>query len=92
MMMGEKLVSAHAAIDEGSEAGWTTWKVRSSGEVQRTIDYLFYHPGTMRPLSVLEPPAPDVIDEERLPSWRYPSDHLSLLVRFERTSAACEGC
>ncbi|MCA8921980.1 MAG: endonuclease/exonuclease/phosphatase family protein [Planctomycetes bacterium] len=80
MLAGGELSSAYAAC-AGSEPDWTTWKVRADGEVCRTIDYVFCG-GPLRPTAVLEPPPRAAIEPERLPSWRYPSDHLSLLVRF----------
>jgi len=66
----------------GAEAEWTTWKVRAAGEVRRTIDYVFSN-AALRPTAVLLPPPQGAIEAERLPGWRYPSDHLSLLVHFE---------
>ncbi len=84
MLDGGQLCSAYAAAGQGEEAPWTTWKVRNSGEVRRTIDYLFFGPEKLRPAAVLSPPALALIDPNRLPSWRYPSDHLSLMAHFER--------
>lgn len=77
------LTSAYAEL-LGEEAPWTTWKVRSSGEVRRTIDYIFTGP-TLRPEAVLLPPPMEMVDEARLPSERYPSDHLCLWARLRAT-------
>jgi mRNA deadenylase 3'-5' endonuclease subunit Ccr4/GNAT superfamily N-acetyltransferase len=84
MLKGGHLFSAYAAAGQGEDADWTTWKVRATGEVRRTIDYVFFGPHTLRPVAVLLPPEREAIDQDRLPSWRYPSDHLSLMVRFEK--------
>lgn len=78
---GDQLESAYVAC-AGAEPDWTTWKVRAAGEVRRTIDYVFTN-RALRPTAVLLPPPADAIDAARLPGWRYPSDHLSLLVHLE---------
>jgi nocturnin len=84
MLKDGQLSSAYAAAGRGEEAEWTTWKVRDSGEVRRTIDYLFFGAHTLQPVTILSPPPSALIDENRLPSWRYPSDHLSLMAHFKR--------
>ena len=78
---GRELQSAWVTC-AGAEPTWTTWKIRASGEECRTIDYVFHSPA-LRPTAVLQPPPRDHVEAGRLPGRRYPSDHLSLLVRFE---------
>lgn len=69
----ELLLDSHA---------YTTWKVRDL-EVSRIIDYIFFKEnyGKIKPLSALE--MPHRIPESRFPSFNWPSDHLSLCVRFK---------
>ncbi|MDA1266617.1 MAG: endonuclease/exonuclease/phosphatase family protein [Planctomycetota bacterium] len=80
---------AHAAIvglgcpyeDLDAAPEWTTWKIREA-ELRRTIDYLWYRRGALRPSAVLSIPSDDQVGAARLPSWQYPSDHLSLAAVF----------
>lgn len=62
----------------GKEPDYTTWKRKKGKEVQHTIDYLFVSQ-SIRVQRVLLPPLQEDVDEDRLPSWRYPSDHLALM-------------
>jgi nocturnin len=64
-----------------AEPAWTTWKVRADGEKKRTIDYI-WHSAQLQATACLMIPADEDVGDGRLPSWQYPSDHLSLLVRF----------
>ncbi len=75
------LSSSYADLASGAEPDWTTWKVRATGEARRTIDYL-WHSEDLRPVACLSIPADHDIGPTRLPSDRYPSDHLALLVRY----------
>lgn len=74
------LRSAYAQV-LGEEPQYTTWKRKRGKEVRHTIDYLFASE-SIRPLRVLLPPAEEDIDVERLPGWRYPSDHIALMVEL----------
>jgi len=71
----------------GREPDWTTWKIRAAeGEVRRTIDYIWYRGLELK--GVLSIPPDAQVESVRLPSWQYPSDHLSLMATFlgEKTS------
>ncbi|MFT7807432.1 nocturnin-like isoform X1 [Arapaima gigas] len=70
-----KLLSA----DSQSEPPYTTWKIRPSGESCHTLDYIWYSRGTLRVDAVLDFPTEEQIGPNRLPSYNYPSDHLSLV-------------
>lgn len=76
------LRSAYATLNGGPEPAWTTWKVRAAGEVQRTIDYVWYSVAHLTPIGHLAIPTNEAVAKARLPSWQYPSDHLKLVVRF----------
>jgi len=70
-------VKSAYAMALGSEPKFTTWKVRGPTEVQHTIDYILVSSdvGVRR---VLLPPDEAEVEDGRLPSWRYPSDHVML--------------
>lgn len=78
----QRLHSAYAEL-LGREPAYTTWKIRAAseargtpaGEVSHTIDYLLCSEA-IRTRRVLLPP--EQLDADRLPSWRYPSDHILL--------------
>jgi len=59
--------------------GWSTWKVRDTGEEKHVLDYILHSPASVRTLAVLDPPPPEAVGEARLPSLQFPSDHLSLV-------------
>ena len=65
-----------------SEAPFTTWKYRPSGEVRHTIDYIWHSP-TIELQNYLEIPLPDVIGSSGLPSIDFSSDHLSLVFDYQ---------
>jgi len=64
---------------------YTTWKIRETGEQKYVLDYIF-HSESLRPTSVLEMPTEDEVGENRLPSLRFPSDHLTLVADFSLES------
>ncbi|KAF0692056.1 Aste57867_16800 [Aphanomyces stellatus] len=66
--------SAYAVAE--SEPRYTTWKVRPGNESRHVIDYIFFK-GDAELVSVVD--APIEIDDCRLPSLRYPSDHIALV-------------
>lgn len=78
-MEASGLRSAYAMHD-GEEPGWTTWKARADGEKKRAIDFVFVRPTSLRVVACQPIPADADMAPERLPSWQYPSDHLSLAV------------
>lgn len=62
-----------------TEPAFTTWKIRPSGECCSTLDYIWYSHGSLRVDAVLDLPTEEQIGASRLPSFSYPSDHLSLV-------------
>ncbi|KAI8797927.1 nocturnin-like [Biomphalaria glabrata] len=80
--------SAYSNLSEdGQEPPYTTWKVRSgkSGkneEACHTIDYIFYTEKNIKCVKLLKLPTAEQIGPGRLPSYSYPSDHLSLAADF----------
>ncbi|CAL1532443.1 unnamed protein product [Lymnaea stagnalis] len=84
------LTSAYTHLSEtGSEPPYTTWKVRAGKrgrepeEVCHTIDYIFYTTNKFICLKLLKFPTAAEIGEGFLPSYSYPSDHLSLVADFK---------
>lgn len=73
-----KLLSA----DGQSEPPYTTWKIRTSGECRHTLDYIWYSQHALRVRSALDLLTEEQIGPNRLPSFNYPSDHLSLVCDF----------
>lgn len=65
--------------DGQKEPAYTTWKIRPSGESRSTLDYIWYSHDALRVESLLDIPTEEQIGPDRLPSYHYPSDHLSLL-------------
>ncbi|XP_074529473.1 nocturnin-like [Halichoeres trimaculatus] len=70
-----KLLSA----DGQTEPAYTTWKIRPSGESCSTLDYIWYSHEALSVECLLDIPTEEQIGPDRLPSYHYPSDHLSLL-------------
>ncbi|XP_051821370.1 nocturnin isoform X1 [Antechinus flavipes] len=73
-----KLLSA----DGQSEPPYTTWKIRTSGECRHTLDYIWYSKHALNVQSALGLLTEEQIGPNRLPSFNYPSDHLSLVCDF----------
>jgi len=84
-MSSTTFASAYA-MALGEEPSYTTWKRRGVKEAKHTIDYIFVSP-TIAVDGVLLPPPESSIDEQRLPGFRYPSDHIALIadLRIPRT-------
>ena len=61
----------------GAEPAFTTCKVRKKGESCHTIDYIFVSNGA-HVTSCLSVPTRESLPKERIPTWSYPSDHLSI--------------
>lgn len=70
--------------DGQTEPAYTTWKIRPSGESCSTLDYIWYTHDALSVECLLDIPTEEQIGPDRLPSYHYPSDHLSLLcdIRF----------
>ncbi|KAJ6640810.1 Nocturnin [Pseudolycoriella hygida] len=78
---GEEPVDNH-------EPPFTTWKIREDGgEVCHTIDYVFYSKDKLKVNNCLMFPQDQEIGLDRTPSFRYPSDHFSLVCDFEFTES-----
>ncbi|XP_048366167.1 nocturnin isoform X2 [Sphaerodactylus townsendi] len=73
-----KLLSA----DGLSEPPYTTWKIRPSGECRHTLDYIWYSQHALQVNAALSLLTEEQIGPNRLPSFNYPSDHLSLVCDF----------
>ncbi|XP_055368592.1 nocturnin isoform X2 [Betta splendens] len=65
--------------DGQTEPPYTTWKIRPSGESCSTLDYIWYSHHALSVDCLLDIPTEEQIGPDRLPSYHYPSDHLSLL-------------
>lgn len=65
--------------DGQMEPAYTTWKIRPSGESRSTLDYIWYTHDALSVECLLDIPTEEQIGPNRLPSYHYPSDHLSLL-------------
>jgi nocturnin len=63
-----------------SEGDYTTWKVRGDKESKHVIDYIFTD--NLKCIATLGKPDESEIEPTRLPGFRYPSDHLSLVAQF----------
>lgn len=76
-----RLDSAYKLLssDRQTEPAYTTWKIRPSGESCSTLDYIWYTHDALSVDRLLDIPTEDQIGPDRLPSYHYPSDHLSLL-------------
>ncbi|XP_028833255.1 nocturnin isoform X2 [Denticeps clupeoides] len=72
----------HLSPDGQTEPAYTTWKIRSSGESCHTLDYVWYSRDHFSVRAVLDFPTAEQIGPNRLPSYSYPSDHLSLVCDF----------
>ncbi|KAL8207078.1 UNVERIFIED_CONTAM: hypothetical protein K2H54_043977 [Gekko kuhli] len=73
-----KLLSANGL----SEPPYTTWKIRPSGECRHTLDYIWYSQHALQVNAALNLLTEEQIGPNRLPSFNYPSDHLSLVCDF----------
>ncbi|KAM6981379.1 nocturnin [Aplochiton taeniatus] len=67
------------SFDGQTEPAFTTWKIRPSGESCSTLDYIWYTREALAVETLLDLPSEEQIGPDRLPSYHYPSDHLSLL-------------
>lgn len=65
--------------DGQTEPAYTTWKIRPSGESCSTLDYIWYSHDALSVDGLLDIPTEEQIGPDRLPSYHYPSDHLSLV-------------
>ena len=86
-----KLSSAYKNLssDGATEPNYTTWKIRGRSDpeggeqhVCRTLDYIWYTDHALKLKALLNFPTDEQIGQDRLPSFRYPSDHFSLVAEF----------
>ncbi|XP_068606786.1 nocturnin-like [Brachionichthys hirsutus] len=79
-----RLDSAYKGLspDGSTEPRYTTWKIRPTGECCATLDYIWYSRDALSVDAVLDLPTEEQIGPDRLPSFGYPSDHLSLVCDF----------
>ncbi|GMH96740.1 hypothetical protein TrVE_jg14038 [Triparma verrucosa] len=78
----------HAAENADAENSdkwlWTTWKRRTeSGEIKHSIDYIYYDKNNFKCTQILLPPDDESVLEHRLPCYKYPSDHISIVADFD---------
>lgn len=67
------------STDGKTEPPYTTWKIRTTGESCDTLDYVWYSHRAFHVNALLDFPTAEQIGPNRLPSYNYPSDHLSLV-------------
>ncbi len=72
----------HLSTDGKTEPPYTTWKIRPSGECCHTLDYVWFSHRAFDVKALLDFPTAEQIGPNRLPSYNYPSDHLSLVCDF----------
>jgi endonuclease/exonuclease/phosphatase family metal-dependent hydrolase len=63
----------------------TTWKTRGSETIKRAIDYVFYSSATLSCAALWSIPHQEMV-EHKLPSLRYPSDHILIAAKFQFSS------
>lgn len=62
--------------------GYTSWKIRETGEEMQILDYIFHSP-ELTAVATLNMPTEEEVGKERLPSLAFASDHLSLVADIE---------
>lgn len=73
-----------AEIMARNEPSYTTWKIREDGgEVCHCIDYVFYSRNQFTVDNCLMFPGAGEVGKNRVPSFKYPSDHFSLVCDFK---------
>jgi len=77
-----RMTNLTSAYDNDDSRMVTTWKTRGNNiTARRIVDYIFYSAG-LTSKSVYSIPFDD-IQRDKLPSLRYPSDHVLLSAKFE---------
>ena len=79
--LNQRIQSAYP-LDPPEPSHYTTWKIRGTKEARRTIDYIFYAGDALNCTATLQVPAQEDLDTTRLPSLRYPSDHVLIAAEF----------
>lgn len=67
------------SVYQNQEPFYTTWTVRETGESVAILDYMLHSSGSFKVERILRMPSEEEIGFERLPSYKYPSDHFSLV-------------
>lgn len=67
------------SVYQNQEPFYTTWTVRETGEYSAILDYMLYSRGSFQVERILNVPSEEEIGFDRVPSYRYPSDHFSLV-------------
>lgn len=68
----------------GKEPEYTTWKLRVDGTDKHVLDYIFINSDEWKVGGYLDIPTipNDAEIKALIPSWDYPSDHFSLMVKL----------
>lgn len=84
LMKSSGLTSAYTSLspDKKTEPKFTTWKIRPGSEECHVIDYIWYTASGFKVKALLDVPSEEEVGKDRLPSLRYPSDHISLVCDF----------
>lgn len=77
-----KFLSAYPLPQSSEKGDYTTWKRRGTKEDRHVIDYIFHSP-SLQPRALLGMPPAEAIDTNRLPGFKYPSDHMAIAAEFE---------
>lgn len=67
------------SVYHNQEPAYTTWTVREDGEHCKTLDYILYSRESFHVERLLRLPSEQEIGEQRVPSFRHPSDHFALV-------------
>lgn len=65
-----------------SDDEYTTWKKRKSGEVKRSIDYIWYDKSAFKCVRWLKAPKSTEVESSRFPGLRAPSDHIPIVAEL----------
>ena len=87
------LSSAYTSLSsDGREPSYTFWTITDM-ELCKTIDYVWYTKKGLKVKTLLNVASTEEVGKDRLPSLKYPSDHISLVCDFELEKikhSACE--
>ena len=73
------LMSSYSIQESDSnKLEYTTWKIRDTGEQKHVLDYIFHSP-SFKTVATLKMPSEKDLGIEKLPSAKFPSDHMSLV-------------
>ena len=78
-----QLSSAYTCLSaKGEEPSYTFWTITDL-ELQKTIDFIWYTKQGLKVKTLLDVASKEEIGNNRIPSLKYPSDHISLVCDFE---------